>query len=163
MFASADLRRSLTAKVLLGLMLLGLCVVAIYSGVRLLNIKSSITEREGARAQLLAEPMRFALESLAERHPEITTQTERLQRLLEHMAKTTGLTSMAVMDASGRRALAATGNPKLLRGAGADLPQRTLSLNRPIAEGAPEGEALLIAMPLHRPAAGGSPSEAFGV
>ncbi|MBU1042701.1 MAG: PAS domain S-box protein [Proteobacteria bacterium] len=163
MFTRADLRRSLTAKVLLGLMLLGLCVVAIYTGVRLLDIEKAVTEREGPRSLLLAEPMRFALEGLAERHPEITTQTERLQRLVEHMAKTRGITSVAVMDASGRRALAASGNPELLRGVGGDLPQRTLSMNQPLAEGTPRGRALLVAIPLHRQPVGGNPPEAFGV
>ena len=163
MFASADLRRSLTAKVLLGLMLLGLCVVAIYTGVRHLNIEKTITEREGPRVLLLAEPMRFSLEGLAERHPEITTQTERLQRLVEHIAKTTGITSVAVMDAAGRRTLAAYGNPELLRGAGGDLAQRTLSMNQPLTEATPGGRALLVAMPLHRPPVGGGAPEAFGV
>ncbi len=163
MFAVPDLRRSLTAKVLLGLLLLGLLFVAVYVTARFLNIRSSVIERESARALLLAEPMHFALENLGESHPEITTETDRLQRLVGYLARTKGLKSVAVMDASGRRFLAASGDPELLRGAGGDLPQRSQSLDRPLAEASADGQALLVAVPLRRGPVGGAPSKTFGV
>jgi PAS domain S-box-containing protein len=162
MFAFADLRRSLTAKVLLGLLALGLVFVAVYASARLLSIRNSVIERESARALLLAEPMHFALENLAENNPEITTQTDRLQRLVEYMSRTKGLTSLAVMDASGRRALAASGNPALLLGAGDDLPQRAQSIGTPLVETSADGQSLLVAVPLRRPSSYSTPSQAFG-
>jgi len=156
-------RRSLAAKVLLGLLLMGLSVVAIFVGGRFLNIRASVVERESSHALLLAEPMRFALENLAERHPEITTQTGRLQRLVENLGRTKGLVAVAVTDPSGRRFLAASGEPSTLHGIGGDLPQRTLSINLPLTEPTPDGKSLLVAMPLHRPPVGGNPPEIFGV
>ncbi|OGR36315.1 MAG: hypothetical protein A2051_01915 [Desulfovibrionales bacterium GWA2_65_9] len=163
MFAVSDLRRSLTAKVLLGLLLLGLLFVAVYVTARFLNIRSSVIERESTRALLLTEPMHFALENLAENHPEITTEADRLQRLVGYLARTKGLLSVAVMDASGRRVLAASGDTELLRGVGGDLPQRSQGIDRPLAEAAADGQALLVAVPLRRVPVGGAPSKAFGV
>ncbi|MHC1699778.1 MAG: PAS domain S-box protein [Humidesulfovibrio sp.] len=163
MFAVRDLRRSLTAKVLLGLLLLGLVFVTAYAAVRFANSRASVVGQEGGRARLLAEPMRFALENLAWRHPEITTETDRLQRLVRDLAKTEGLKSVAVLDASGSRALAASGDPEGLRGAGGDLPQRARDLGRTLTEAAPDGRSLFLAVPLRRPPVAGAPPESFGV
>ncbi|MDO9630630.1 MAG: hypothetical protein Q7I92_01850, partial [Humidesulfovibrio sp.] len=154
MFAFSDLRRSLPAKVLLGLLLLGLIFVATYATVRFLNIRSSVAEREAKHALLLAVPMRFALEDLVERHPEITTQTAKLQRLVELMARTEGLKSAFVMDATGSRFLASSGNPALLTGAGGELLRRALSLGRTLTEPSPDGATLLVAVPLRLPPEG---------
>ncbi|PKN08777.1 MAG: hypothetical protein CVU73_05940 [Deltaproteobacteria bacterium HGW-Deltaproteobacteria-8] len=163
MFAFSYLRRSLPAKALLGLLLLGLIFVATYATVRFLNIRSSIVEREANHALLLVEPMRFALENLAERHPEITTQTAKLQRLVELIARTEGLKSMAVMDASGRGALGASGDLSFLSGADGDLLRRVQSLSQPLTEPALDGATLLVAMPLRLPPKGAAPPETFGV
>ncbi|MBU1229027.1 MAG: PAS domain S-box protein [Proteobacteria bacterium] len=159
----ADVQRSLTAKVLLGLLGLGVLCIAVYVSARFQGIRASVIEREGARALLLAEPMRFALENLAEHHPEITKETERLQRLTFYLAQTGGVQAVAVLDASGRRALAATDDPAPLYGAGGDLPQRAQSLGRALAEPSRNGKALLVAVPLRQPPKGDVPSQAFGV
>ena len=149
MFAFTDLRRSLTAKVLLGLLLLGALCVAVYA-TRFLSILPSVLEREGSRARILTEPMRFALENLAESHPEITTRPERLQSLVEHLAKSEGIQAVAVMDAAGRRILAASGDAEHLRGKDGDLPLRAQVLGSTLIEATPDGRHLLAAVPLHR-------------
>jgi len=163
MTAFSDFRRSLTAKVILGLVLLGLLSVATYVTARFLNIRSSVAEREAKHALLQVEPMRFAVEGLAERHPEITSQTAKLQHLVALMAKTEGLQAVAVMDASGRRVLAASGDFPFLSGAGGGLLQRAKSQGRALAEPAPDGASLLLAVPLTRTSEGAAAPEAFGV
>ena len=163
MFTLADQRRSLSAKVALGLLALALVFSAIYVGGRFLKIRNSVIKRESRHALLLAEPIRFALENLAARHPDLTTQTGRLQLLVDYMARTKGLMSVAVLDATGQSVLAASGDPRVLHDLARDLPQRARSQGLALSEPAADSLSLLVAEPLRRPSAGLDPPEIFGV